>query len=117
MKATTRPEPTVCSAKRGAAHAAAEHQRADDSARCAIGARSGQRRAARSASTPAAATPATRKREPIWKKGGKLTSANLMARYVEPQTIQVAARQATMSGEIGTRGEAREGERSHGGAS
>src|SRR5687768_10293024 len=35
-----------------------------------------------------------RKRVPIWKNGGKLTSANLMARYVDPHTIHVAARHA-----------------------
>jgi cytidine deaminase len=27
---------------------------------------------------------------PIWKNGGKLTNANLIARYVEPQMNQVA---------------------------
>src|SRR5438132_6832771 len=46
-------------------------------------------------------TPAKRKRVPIWKKGGRLNSANLMARYVEPQTSQVAARQASSKPDSG----------------
>src|SRR5947208_9970981 len=41
------------------------------------------------------AAPANRKRVPIWKKGGKLSSAYLIARYVEPQTSQVAARHSS----------------------
>src|SRR5262245_4181552 len=43
--------------------------------------------------------PATTKRVPIWKNGGKLSSANLMPRYVDPQMNQVAARHAMISGE------------------
>jgi hypothetical protein len=36
---------------------------------------------------------------PIWNRGGKLTSAHLMASWVESQTSQVAARQARINGE------------------
>src|SRR3954470_2383963 len=45
--------------------------------------------------------PAKRKRVPIWKKGGKLTSAYLIARYVEPHTRQVAARHDSTRPESG----------------
>jgi len=79
MKTTTRPEPTVCSAiatlpmpppsMSPPTISAWYHWRA-----CGQGALRIQRiQAARPA-------PATRKREPICRYGGKLTSANLMAR-------------------------------------
>jgi hypothetical protein len=38
-------------------------------------------------------------RVPMPKNGGKLASENLMARYVDPHTNQMAARQAAVSGE------------------
>ena len=52
--------------------------------------------------------PAKTKRVPIWKNGGKLTSANLIARYVEPQTSHVAARHRMTSVGKGNAGDARE---------
>jgi hypothetical protein len=44
-------------------------------------------------------TPAQRKRVAIMKKGWNPTSAKRIARYVDPQTSQVAARQLTIIGE------------------
>src|SRR5687768_939557 len=57
----------------------------------------------RSLSHAISTKPATKNREPIWKNGGKLSSANLIARYVEPQISHVAARHAMSSGDSGTR--------------
>jgi hypothetical protein len=93
MNATTSPEPTVCSAY--AVHpmpppsisvptmAAWRH--------CLASGHAAPRQRIHAIST----TPAKRKRVPIWKKGGKLSSAYLMARYVEPQTSHVAARHSS----------------------
>ena len=79
MKATTSPEPTVCSATavppmpppsiRPPTINALRHWRA-----------SGHRVRRTNRIHSASATPATRKREPMPMNGGKLTSANLMAR-------------------------------------
>ncbi len=78
MKATTRPDPTVCSAYavppipppsiNVPMTSALRHWRALGQA--------APRQRTQAMSTP----PANRKRVPIWKKGGKLDSANLMAR-------------------------------------
>jgi hypothetical protein len=43
--------------------------------------------------------PASRNREPFCRNGGRLTSASLIPRYVEPQMNHVAARHAAMRGE------------------
>lgn len=78
MKAATRPEPTCCSARAvrpmpnpsiSAPTAAAwAHWRAVGQA------------PPRSVTHPNSKAPAHRKRVPIWKKGGKLASASLIAR-------------------------------------
>ena len=40
--------------------------------------------------------PATMKREPIWKNGGKLTKAKRIAKYVDPHTRYTAASAAAI---------------------
>ncbi len=79
MKATTRPEPTVCSAT-ATPPMPPPSISAPTSAACAhcraVGHGAWRTKRIHSAS----AMPATRKREPICKYGGKLTSANLIAR-------------------------------------
>src|SRR4029453_14788423 len=90
MKATTRPEPTVCSAYATppmpppSINAPTTHALRH----CAPLGHAAPRQRIHAIST----APAKRKRVPIWTKGGKLSSAYLMARYVEPHTSQVAAR-------------------------
>ena len=100
MNATTSPEPTVCSAMavppmpppsiNAPTIRACHHWRA-------VGHGPPRQR-----TQPISSAPATRKRLPIWRKGGKLMSAYLIARYVEPHTSQVAARQAINSPSNGT---------------
>ena len=78
MKATTRPELTVVCAT-AVAPKPPPSIRAPSTAALIHSARVGSR-APRSSTQAISRPPAARKRVPIWKKGGKLGSAHLMAR-------------------------------------